>query len=154
MPPPKSRNNWPICCFPVARPHFGKNTWASSAKRSRMLPPFDVTPLLSNAFRYSSATDFRCSSVIVMRVIAIAGDLRPAPHACQRDRFWTMAADAAFTERRRVFRRLHESGCFVIPNPWDAGSARYLQGLGFKALATTSAGFAWSHGVADGAAGL
>jgi 2-methylisocitrate lyase-like PEP mutase family enzyme len=65
-----------------------------------------------------------------------------------------MAADAAFTERRRVFRRLHESGCFVIPNPWDAGSARYLQGLGFKALATTSAGFAWSHGVADGAAGL
>jgi 2-methylisocitrate lyase-like PEP mutase family enzyme len=52
---------------------------------------------------------------------------------------------------RRVaaFRELHQSGCFVIPNPWDAGSARLLEQLGFKALATTSAGFAWSLGKAD-----
>ena len=64
------------------------------------------------------------------------------------------SADASYTERRRAFRRLHESGCFVIPNPWDAGSARYLEHLGFKALATTSAGCAWSNGVPDGAAGL
>ena len=55
------------------------------------------------------------------------------------------------TERRQAFRRLHESGCFVIPNPWDVGSARYLQILGFKALATTSSGHAWSHGFAAGA---
>jgi 2-methylisocitrate lyase-like PEP mutase family enzyme len=47
-------------------------------------------------------------------------------------------------EKRAQFRRLHESGCFVIPNPWDLGSARYLQHLGFKALASTSSGFAWS----------
>jgi len=53
-------------------------------------------------------------------------------------------------EKRRAFRKLHESGCFVIPNPWDVGSARYLQGLGFKALATTSAGFAFSKGFPDG----
>lgn len=53
------------------------------------------------------------------------------------------------SERRAAFRRLHESGCFVIPNPWDAGSARYLQGLGFKALATTSSGFAFSRGLPD-----
>ena len=53
--------------------------------------------------------------------------------------------------RRRAFRQLHASGCFVIPNPWDAGSARFLQGLGFKALATTSSGFAWSQGHSDGA---
>jgi 2-methylisocitrate lyase-like PEP mutase family enzyme len=53
-------------------------------------------------------------------------------------------------DKRRVFRQLHEAGCFVIPNPWDVGSARYLQGLGFKALATTSAGFAFSKGHADG----
>jgi 2-methylisocitrate lyase-like PEP mutase family enzyme len=52
--------------------------------------------------------------------------------------------------RRRAFRKLHESGCFVIPNPWDAGSARYLERLGFKALATTSSGVAWAHGRADG----
>ena len=64
------------------------------------------------------------------------------------------SADASYTERRRAFRRLHESGCFVLPNPWDAGSARYLQRLGFKALATTSAGCAWTNGAADGAAGL
>ena len=49
-------------------------------------------------------------------------------------------------EKRAAFRRLHESGCFVIPNPWDIGTTRYLQRLGFKALATTSAGFAWSRG--------
>jgi methylisocitrate lyase len=55
--------------------------------------------------------------------------------------------DAAL--RRETFRRLHQSGCFVIPNPWDVGSARYLAGLGFPALATTSAGFAWTRGRAD-----
>jgi 2-methylisocitrate lyase-like PEP mutase family enzyme len=47
------------------------------------------------------------------------------------------------------FRKLHEAGCFVIPNPWDAGTARYLRHLGFKALATTSAGFAFSRGLPD-----
>lgn len=52
-------------------------------------------------------------------------------------------------EKRAAFRALHESGCFMLPNPWDAGSARYLQSLGFKALATTSSGFAWSTGHAD-----
>src|SRR5436309_12377955 len=50
------------------------------------------------------------------------------------------------------FRALHESGCFVLPNPWDAGSAIYLETIGFKALATTSAGFAFSKGFADGLA--
>ena len=57
-------------------------------------------------------------------------------------------------EKRRTFRKLHESGCFVIPNPWDLGSARYLQGLGFQALATTSSGFAFSQAYADGAVPL
>jgi 2-methylisocitrate lyase-like PEP mutase family enzyme len=53
-------------------------------------------------------------------------------------------------DKRKTFRRLHESGCFVIPNPWNVGSARYLQGLGFKALATTSSGYAHSIGYSDG----
>ncbi|GAB3765451.1 isocitrate lyase/phosphoenolpyruvate mutase family protein [Ramlibacter monticola] len=52
--------------------------------------------------------------------------------------------------RRRIFRELHVSGCFVIPNPWDPGSARYLEQLGFQALATTSSGVAWRHAKADG----
>lgn len=56
----------------------------------------------------------------------------------------------SISEKRREFRRLHESGCFVIPNPWDVGSARYLRHLGFKALATTSVGAAWAAGFADG----
>src|SRR5215213_3301846 len=51
--------------------------------------------------------------------------------------------------RIQTFRRLHESGCFVIPNPWDIGSARVLEQMGFRALATTSAGFAWSVGRPD-----
>lgn len=52
-------------------------------------------------------------------------------------------------EKRKTFRALHESGCFVIPNPWDVGSAKALQMMGFKALASTSAGLAWSLGKAD-----
>jgi 2-methylisocitrate lyase-like PEP mutase family enzyme len=55
----------------------------------------------------------------------------------------------AVTTRAAAFRRLHESGCFVLLNPWDAGSARLLAGMGFSALATTSSGMAWSSGRAD-----
>jgi methylisocitrate lyase len=58
------------------------------------------------------------------------------------------------SDRQRAFRRLHESGCFVMPNPWDLGSARLLAGLGFPALATTSAGFAWSQGRRDNGVSL
>jgi 2-methylisocitrate lyase-like PEP mutase family enzyme len=52
-------------------------------------------------------------------------------------------------DRRATFRRLHQSGCFLLPNPWDLGSARLLARLGFPALATTSSGFAWSLGRPD-----
>ena len=52
-------------------------------------------------------------------------------------------------DRVAAFRRLHSSGCFVMPNPWDAGSAKALERMGFEALATTSAGFAWTLGRAD-----
>lgn len=58
---------------------------------------------------------------------------------------------SALQDRHAAFRRLHESGCFVLPNPWDIGSARALEKLGFKALATTSSGHAWSCGQPDGA---
>jgi 2-methylisocitrate lyase-like PEP mutase family enzyme len=52
--------------------------------------------------------------------------------------------------KRDIFRALHEKGCFVIPNPWDTGSARRLANLGFKALASTSSGYAWTMGRQDG----
>ena len=55
----------------------------------------------------------------------------------------------AMSPKIERFRRLHESGCFVLPNPWDRGSAIFLESLGFKALASTSAGFAWTKGVPD-----
>jgi 2-methylisocitrate lyase-like PEP mutase family enzyme len=60
-----------------------------------------------------------------------------------------MAPSTQTSARVRVFRELHQSGCFVIPNPWDVGSARLLAQLGFPALATTSSGFAWSMGRQD-----
>lgn len=60
-------------------------------------------------------------------------------------------ARASAADKRKAFFALHASGCFVIPNPWNVGSARYLQGPGFKALATTSAGYAHSRGLPDGA---
>lgn len=56
--------------------------------------------------------------------------------------------------RVQTFRTLHESGCFIIPNPWDVGSARFLERQGFKALATTSAGFAFSKGLPDSVSAL
>ncbi len=61
---------------------------------------------------------------------------------------------ATIAARRTTFRRLHEAGCFVIPNPWDIGSAKLLAHAGFKALASTSAGFAWAMGLPDGKAPL
>ena len=57
-------------------------------------------------------------------------------------------------DKRKAFRQLHESGCFVLPNPWDVGSAVLLQHLGFKALASTSAGMAWAMGRPDGGVSL
>src|SRR5437762_675913 len=55
------------------------------------------------------------------------------------------------SDKRASFRALHQQGCFVIPNPWDAGSARMLQHLGFAALASTSSGYAWTTGRPDNA---
>lgn len=55
----------------------------------------------------------------------------------------------SIAQKRAEFRKLHESGCFVLPNPWDVGSAQLLQGMGFKALASTSSGFAWTIGHPD-----
>jgi 2-methylisocitrate lyase-like PEP mutase family enzyme len=63
--------------------------------------------------------------------------------------FRRLAMSRTIAEKRAAFRELHASGCFILPNPWDIGSARYLQSIGFKALATTSSGFAWSIGHAD-----
>src|SRR3979409_1428717 len=63
-------------------------------------------------------------------------------------------AESAQSSAVAHFRGLHESGCFVLPNPWDVGTAIYLQHLGFKALATTSAGFAFSKGLPDGASAV
>jgi 2-methylisocitrate lyase-like PEP mutase family enzyme len=58
---------------------------------------------------------------------------------------------STIAERRATFKQLHEKGCVALPNPWDAGSAKYLEHLGFNAIATTSAGFAFSRGLSDGA---
>ena len=55
----------------------------------------------------------------------------------------------ALPARHAAFRKLHEAGCFILPNPWDSGSARWLEQMGFKALASTSAGYAFSRGVPD-----
>ena len=55
----------------------------------------------------------------------------------------------SIADKRKTFQKMHEAGCFVIPNPWDVGSAVYLQHVGFKALATTSSGLAWSMGRTD-----
>ena len=62
---------------------------------------------------------------------------------------WQKPMTRTATEKREAFRKLHEHGCFVLPNPWDVGSARMLQHMGFLALASTSSGFAWTTGRPD-----
>jgi 2-methylisocitrate lyase-like PEP mutase family enzyme len=62
-----------------------------------------------------------------------------------------VTSPSSISAKRQAFKQLHQSGCFILPNPFDVGSALFLQSLGFKALATSSAGFAWSRGRADGA---
>jgi 2-methylisocitrate lyase-like PEP mutase family enzyme len=69
--------------------------------------------------------------------------------AGSEDTMMTTSNGPSVADKRRAFHELHKSGCFVIPNPWDIGSARYLESLNFKALATTSSGFAWSQGLPD-----
>ena len=66
----------------------------------------------------------------------------------------SISTPGIITPALAVFRKLHESGCFILPNPWDIGSAVYLHHLGFKALATTSAGFAFSRGLPDSTSAL
>ena len=66
----------------------------------------------------------------------------------------TLMAMDSVNSYRSTFASLHRSGCFVMPNPWDIGSAKYLRLLGFKAVATTSAGFAFSRGFPDGVSGV
>jgi methylisocitrate lyase len=84
--------------------------------------------------------------------IALLG--RSAPRKGRAGKSEENGMSISTSEKRAAFRRLHESGCFVLPNPWDIGSAVRLQGLGFKALASTSAGMAWAMGRADGAVSL
>ena len=69
--------------------------------------------------------------------------------AAERNSLSAATSGPSVSDKRRAFHQLHQSGCFVIPNPWDVGSARYLESLDFKALATTSSGFAWSQGLPD-----
>src|SRR5262245_60184084 len=81
---------------------------------------------------------------IVFRIARLDGARYPGPKQETRP-----AMTRNFSERRAAFRALHQDGCFVLPNPWDVGSARMLQHLGFVALASTSAGFAWTTGRCD-----
>jgi 2-methylisocitrate lyase-like PEP mutase family enzyme len=77
-----------------------------------------------------------------------------APNAGHRyrratEQRWGEAMPVTTADKRTMFRKMHEAGCFALPNPWDVGSARALQHIGFKALASTSAGFAWAIGKSD-----
>jgi methylisocitrate lyase len=78
-----------------------------------------------------------------------AGQAPPLSNASQARETKGEVMPVSTADKRAAFKKLHESGCFIIPNPFDIGSAKALQHLGFKALASTSAGFAWTIGKAD-----
>src|SRR2546428_381551 len=101
-----------------------------------------------------SAVRFRAPAPDDHSVTLEGGDAMTVLSTCrdmQRPRELSTVSrmEALGDDRVTAFQRLHSSGCFVMPNPWDVGSARALEQLGFKALATTSAGFAWTLGRAD-----
>ena len=95
---------------------------------------FDVVGTLPRAFRHRKLG--LVDAFVMYKTLAARG-------------IGTRTTASLIADRRSRFRSLHASGCFVLPNPWDVGSARYLQSLGFQALATTSSGFAWSRGQPD-----
>src|SRR6478609_5223904 len=117
--------------------------WAFCSSASRSTQSLNIPrPLVRSSSRLiASITEIRC------RGTRRRGRLG-SPHC--RECFMPSIRPST-ADKRKTFRELHKSGCFVIPNPWNVGSARYLQGLGFKALATTSSGHAHSEGYADGA---
>src|SRR4051794_3481564 len=122
--------------------------WASRSSASRSTQstsiPHPQTPLqfVRSVITPDHAyiTEMRCS----------ATDRRGRLRRLHCREFSMPSAHPSTADKRKTFRELHKSGCFVIPNPWNVGSARYLQGLGFKAIATTSSGHAHSQGYADG----
>src|SRR5262245_39304910 len=93
------------------------------------------------------ATSPRASPVNRRRADQVDGGQAASP--LPSSRVASRAYAVAMNARTRQFHELHASGCFVIPNPWDKGSARLLAQLGFRALATTSSGIAWSQGQPD-----
>lgn len=96
----------------------------------------------------------RYNFITAAAAVPVLEALVPGAGLCARPGDGTRIFGMASTnERRGTFRELHRSGCFVLPNPWDVGTARYLQHMGFSALATTSGGFAFSRGLPDGAVG-
>ncbi len=121
----------------------------------------------ANAFLPPTISQAASRSLSVVAVIRGEPCFRSVTHETSTGRFWISSARVFGllpTSRRQrwptlppapptsgaPFTSCTRPGCFVIPNPWDIGSARYLQSLGFKALATTSSGFAWSRGRPDG----
>src|ERR671937_483781 len=92
-----------------------------------------------------------------MNVVTVARLSLGRPRSDYRDRIWLSSgvpSNPSQEEKAAVFEALHAGEPFVIPNPWDAGSARVLAALGFKALASTSSGFAFTLGRLDGSVGL
>jgi 2-methylisocitrate lyase-like PEP mutase family enzyme/predicted alpha/beta hydrolase family esterase len=121
--------------------------------------PMPLAPLPFPSIVVASTDDMYCTPARA-RQFAVAWqskfvDMGPAGHINGESGLGAWPAGRALLDellidpRRRRFRQLHESGCFVIPNPWDVGTARFLASLGFPALATTSSGYAWSLGRAD-----
>src|ERR1700722_15990011 len=147
------------------RPRKGDSTHPSGVNRAAAL---SASPA-SRAIRYlRTACCMFCSAKSYRRApsdsrsVALSCAFRKSVPRCQHgmhnvvsDVFTNSGAlgmahtRPSIADKRRIFRQLHDSGCFVIPNPWDVGSAVYLQSLGFKALATTSSGFAWAQGRPD-----
>src|SRR6476661_5418774 len=121
--------------------------WAFCSSASRSTQSLSMNSL----FPGPCATRHHAASCLYHRMrcrgARCRGRLYPSP--CRE--FSMPSTRPSTADKRKAFRALHQSGCFVIPNPWNVGSARYLQGLGFKALATTSSGHAHSEGYADGA---
>src|SRR6202011_5829657 len=136
------KSGWPMPRLMMSRPAD-----CSSVARARTANAFSSPIRSKPAIVWNTRQSSRGLSLICRLLLAHKlGGIKPFDQSPGEKRLM-----ASVAEKRRAFRALHASGCFVLPNPFDIGSARYLQHLGFPALATTSAGLAWSFGRPDGA---
>src|SRR5688572_7758691 len=131
--------------MPTRRPAERVTSMSYAQKRSGSAGSFRDAPARKS---FSNFVNSAASGAVWANAVE-ASNNKITPDASVFINTFLLSYDSSMSIQIEMFRELHASGCFVLPNPWDPGSAVYLRHLGFKALATTSSGYAFSRGMPD-----